>query len=105
SCQSCGSSVLGKKQQKKKPVKEKKATPNKNRDKKIKKKIPVKKTAENIVKFKKIEMSKCPEDCKYLCCRQIIVDKRLTCNLGSCKNDKDLQRSRKCGFQHDGFTY
>ncbi|CAG8562435.1 8380_t:CDS:1 [Scutellospora calospora] len=50
-------------------------------------------------------MSKCPEDCKYLCCRQIIVDKRLTCNLGNCKNDKDLQRSKKCGFQHDGFTY
>ncbi|CAG8445446.1 6586_t:CDS:2 [Scutellospora calospora] len=50
-------------------------------------------------------MSKCPEDCKYLCCRQIIVDKRLTYNLGACKNDKDLQKSRKCGFRHDGFTY
>ena len=64
--------------------------------------IQEKKILENLNVFK---MSGCPEDCKFLCCRQIIVDKKLTCNLGSCKNEKDLQKSRKCRFRHDGFTY
>src|SRR5437868_7736711 len=50
-------------------------------------------------------MNKCPEDCKFLCYRQIIIDKKLTCNLGNCMNDKELQKSRKCSFRHDGFTY
>jgi hypothetical protein len=50
-------------------------------------------------------MSRCPEDCKLLCCKQRITEKKLACNLGVCMSDKILQRSQRCNFKRDGYTY